>query len=172
VTIVAPGDGARQPNDAPLVLHGQAFDDAARSLRGKQLRWFVGRKRVGTGTQAAPVGLPAGRHRVRLLARDRFGRVGSASIVVRLTAARPAFLVLRAPKSVSRSARTVSLKVASTLRARLTVRGGRGAQRFAVSRRTRTVRVRVAPGRSALALRLTLAAGGRRTPATVTVRRR
>jgi hypothetical protein len=52
------------------------------------------------------------------------------------------------------------------------VRGGRGAQRFAVSRRTRTVRVRVAPGRSALALRLTLAAGGRRTPATVTVRRR
>jgi len=169
--ILSPRRGARQPNDAPLVLRGQAFDDADRSLTGRRLRWYVGRKLVGTGTQTAPVGLKAGRHRVRLLARDRFGRVGRASITIRLTAARPAFLVLTAPKSAKRSARTLSLKVASTLRARLTVRGGRRAQRFSVSRRAKTVRVRVKPGRRPLTLRLTLAAGGRSTPATVSVAR-
>jgi hypothetical protein len=171
VQILSPRRGARQPNDAPLVLRGQAFDDVNGSLTGKRLRWYVGRKLVGTGTQTAPVGLRAGRHRVQLLARDRFGRVGRAAITVHLTAARPAFLVLKAPASVSRSARSVALKVASTLRARLTVRGGRGTQRARVSRRTRTVRVVVKPGRSPLALRLTLVAGGRSTPATIAIAR-
>jgi hypothetical protein len=98
--------------------------------------------------------------------------VGRAAITVRLTAARPGFLVLSAPKSVARSARRVSVKVSSSLRARLTVRGGRGKQRFLVSRKARTLRVRVKPGRKPLTLRLTLAAGGRSTPATVSVARR
>jgi hypothetical protein len=172
VRILNVRSGVRQPNDAPLVLRGQAFDDADRSLTGKRLRWFIGRVRIGTGTTTAPAGLPAGRHRVRLVARDRFGRVGRAAITVRLTAARPGFLVLSAPKSVARSARRVSVKVSSSLRARLTVRGGRGKQRFLVSRKARTLRVRVKPGRKPLTLRLTLAAGGRSTPATVSVARR
>jgi hypothetical protein len=173
VRIVAPGKGAKQRNDAPLVLRGQAFDDASRSLTGKSLRWFVGKRLVGTGSQTAPMGLPAGRRRIRLTARDRFGRVRSASVVVRLTAARPLFLVLAGPTSVKRSARSVALKVSTSLPARLTVRGGaRGQQRFFVSRKKRTLHVRVLPGRKRLTLRLTLVAGGKSTPATVSVARR
>ena len=137
----------RQPNDSPLVLRGQAFDDAGRTLTGKRLRWYFGGVLIGTGTSTAPAGLPAGRHRVRLLARDRFGRVGRAAITVRLTAARPLFLTLKAPASAKRSARSIALKVSSSLRAQLTVRGGRGRQRFVVYRKTRTLRIHVVPGR-------------------------
>jgi hypothetical protein len=172
VQILSPRTGLRQPNDAPLVLSGQAFDDTGKALSGKRLQWLVGKRLVGTGTQTAPSGLAAGRHRVQLVARDSSGRVGRASIVVRLAGARPLFLVLSAPKGVKRSARSLRLKVSTSLAARLTVRGGRGVQRFFVSRKTRTLAVRVSNGAKQLTLRLALAAGGKQTSARLSVPRR
>jgi hypothetical protein len=174
VTILSPARGARSPDDAPLLLSGQAFDDAGKLLGGKRLRWFLGARLLGTGAQISPTALPAGRRRVVLVARDRFGRTGRASVLVTLRAARPLFLVLSAPKRVKPSARSMKLKVRSSLDAQLGVRtAARGkAQRFAVSRRLRTLRIRISKGSKSLELHLALSAGGLTRTATVSVPRR
>jgi hypothetical protein len=159
VKILSPVRRLKQPSDAPLVLSGQAFDDRGDALTGRRLRWRAGRILLGTGADITATGLRAGRHRIDLLARDGAGRTSRASVVVTLSGARPFFLTLTAPKSVKRSARTLRMKLASSLPAKLTVRGGRGTQRFTVGRRARTVTVRIPSGTKALKLRLTLSAG-------------
>ncbi len=106
-------------------------------------------------------GLPAGLRRITLAARERFGRTGHASVVVRLRAARPLFVTLRGPRKLRRSARSLQLTVSSSLAATLAVRvPGLRAQRFTVSRRTRLLRVHTPGGRRRLTVRLTLASGG------------
>jgi hypothetical protein len=173
VTITSPAQGLRQPNDAPLVLSGQAFDDTGAALTGGRLRWRLGRRVLGTGSDIARAGLPAGRHRIDLLARDGAGRTGRASVVVVLKAAQPLFLSLSAPRGVTRAARSLRLRVSSSLATGLLVRvAGVSAQRFAVSRRERTIRVRIPGGRKAVALRLSLGAGGLTRMATLSVPRR
>jgi hypothetical protein len=173
-TILTPSPGTRQPDDAPLVLSGQAFDDAGTMLRGARLRWLFRGRLLGTGSGIAVTALRPGRDRLELLARDRFGRTGSASVVVVVRAARPLFLVLSAPKRVARGARALRLKVASSLDARLAVRvAARGRrQRFAVSRRLRSLRVSIPAGHNPLSLQLSLSAGGPTRTVTVVVRRR
>ena len=76
-------------------------------LSGKRLRWLLRGRLLDTGSEITATGLPAGRHRITLVATDRFGRRGSASIVVILSATRPVFIVLRVPRSVGRTARAV-----------------------------------------------------------------
>ena len=136
VTILSPARGTREANDAPLVLSGQAFDDAGTALKGTRLRWLLGRRLLGTGTEIAATGLRPGRDRIVLRA-HRFGRVGHASVRVLLRAGRPPFLVLSAPRRVGRHARSLRLAVRSSLDAQLTVRvGGRARhQTIAVRRR-------------------------------------
>jgi hypothetical protein len=141
------------------VLSGQAFDDRGDALTGKRLRWRTGRRLLGKGEDITATGLRAGRHRIDLLARDGAGRTSRASIVVQLTAARPLFLTLTVPKAVKRTARSLRLKLASSLPAKLAVRGGRGTQSFKVGRRARTLTVRIARGTKPLKLRLSLRAG-------------
>jgi hypothetical protein len=161
VQILLPWPHLRQPNDAPLVLSGQAFDDRSRMLTGRRLRWMLGRRLLGTGAQITVSGLPAGAHRIDLVARDGFGRRGVASIAVQLRASKPLFLKLQAPRSVGRKAKSVRLTVSSSLDATLLVRvGGLRAQRFTVARRTRQLRVHVLPGGKPVSLRLSLSAGG------------
>jgi hypothetical protein len=161
VRILIPWPGLRQPNDAPLVLSGQAFDDQSRLLAGHQLRWTLGRRLLGTGSQITVSGLPAGVRRIDLVARDRFGRTGVASLVVRLRAARPLFLTLQAPRALGRRARSLRLTVSSSLDATLVVRvAGLRPQRFAVGRRTRHLTVHILRSRNLLSLRLSLSAGG------------
>lgn len=174
VTILSPHRGARSPSDAPLMLLGQAYDDGGTLIKGRRLRWSLGKRVLGTGSQISPVALPPGRDRIVLTARDGHGRAGRASVVVRVLAARPLFLVLSAPKRVGRHARSLRLKVASSLAATLAVRvsprGGKR-QRFAVSRTPRRARVRITPGRKRLELRLVLSAEGRARKVSLTVRR-
>jgi hypothetical protein len=171
--ILLPLRGVRQANDAPLVLSGQAFDDRVHLLKGRALRWKLGRRLLGTGALLTISGLPAGRHRIDLLARDSFGRIGRASIIVTLRPARPVFTALGAPRSVRRTARSLRLKVASSLDAILTVRApGQRVQRFLVSRRARTLTVRIRRGHNALTLRLSLGASGLSRTVSVTVSRR
>ncbi len=162
VTILSPARRLKQPNDAPLVLSGQAFDDRARALTGRRLTWRAGKRVLGTGERISATGLPAGRHRVDLLARDGAGRTGRASVVVVLPAARPLFLTVSAPRSVKRAAGSMRLKLVSSLPATLAVRAaGLRTQRFTVGRKARTITVRIPRGAKPLNLRLSLTAGTR-----------
>lgn len=168
VQILSPAPATRATNDAPLYLSGQAYDDTQRRIPGRRLRWFDGRRAIGRGGQIAVSGLAAGRRRLRLVARDARGRTRTAAVTVRLRAAQPTFLRLSAPRRVSGTARLLRLRVASSIPATLRV----GRQRFAVGRRMRSIRLRIRRGRSPLALRLILRAGGKRAVRTVVIARR
>jgi hypothetical protein len=173
VQILTPWPHLRQPNGAPLVLSGQAFDDRSRQLTGKRLRWVLGRRVLGTGKRITATNLPSGQQRIALVATDSYGRIGRASIVVRLRATQPLFLSLRAPKRLGRKARSLRLTVASSATATLAVRiAGHKAQRFDVGRRARRLRVKVSAGRATLALHLSLGSGRTRRTVTVTVPRK
>lgn len=161
VRILMPWPGLRQPNGAPLVLNGQAFDDQSRMLTGPQLRWMLGRRLLGTGSQITVSGLPAGARQIELVARDRVGRTAMASLVVRLLATRPLFLTLQAPRKLGRKTRSLRLTVSSSLDATLTVQvAGLRPQRFAVGRRARHLTVHILRGSKTLSLRLSLGAAG------------
>jgi len=150
-----------------VTLEGAAEDDRGRTIRGRGLRWFAGRRLLGRGEQVSAV-LPAGTRTVRLVATDRSGRTGSARRRLRVRASTPFFLRLRAPARLSRRARTLRLVVAATQPATLRVRG----RRFAVGRNARRISVPVPAGRRTLRVGLTLSAGGKRSPHTLLVRRR
>jgi hypothetical protein len=168
VTIESPRKGMRLRADEPLNLEGVAYDDRSRTLDGGQLRWFDGRRALGRGQRVSVISLRPGKHVIRLLARDRGGRTGRASVRVTVAPVKPSFLVLSTPKSVSRKARRIRVRAASSLPGTLTVRG----RRFAIDRRTRRYSVRVKRGRKPLSLRLVLRGGGRRTVAKLTIPRR
>jgi hypothetical protein len=172
VQIITPWPHLRQPDGAPLVLSGQAFDDRSRQLTGTHLRWLLGGHVLGTGKRITATNLPAGQRRITLVATDSSGRIGRASTVVRLGASQLLFLTLRAPKRLGREARSLRLTVASSATAVLTVRTARRkSQRFDVGRRARRLRVTVSRGRSPLALHLSLGPGTSRRAVTVTVAR-
>ena len=136
------------------MLAGQAFDDRARALTGSRLRWRLGRCSLGTGEQISAAGLPAGRRRIDLVARESAGRTSRASVVVVVSAARP------------------RLKVASSLPARLVVRAaGLRTQRFTVSRTQRRLTLRIRRGAKPLELRLALTTGARSSAARLSVTR-
>jgi hypothetical protein len=172
VTIVSPQPGTVQDNAAPLLLRGQAFDDTLTPIPGKQLRWFLGGKLLGTGAQIGPAGLRAGRDRIVLEARDATGRTSKTSVLVRLRPTRPVFLSVTAPHSVSRRARTLRLTVVSSVTTRLTVRtGGVRAQRFSAGRDRRPLKLKIHKGRGKLKLTLVLGSGSLKRTLVVSVRR-
>lgn len=92
---------------------------------------------------------------------------------MRLTGARPVFLTLSGPTSARRTARSLRLRVSSSLAASLRVRvpGGR-TQTFAVSRRARRLTVRIPRGTKTLRLALSLKAGRAASARTLSVARR
>lgn len=171
VEILSPAPKFTQPNDAPLALRGAAFDDASNQLAGRDLRWFIGRRQIGTGEQISPIGLPAGRHRVTLEARDDAGRTARDSVAVRLSAAPPLFLELDAPGEVGRKARSLKLRVASSTAAKLEVNGAAGKQTFAVGRKERALEVEIPRGSRTLNLRLELKSGGKSSKRLLSIER-
>jgi hypothetical protein len=101
------------------------------------------------------------------------GRTGRRSIAVVISGARPIFLTLKAPGSVKRNAKSLRLKISTSLPARLLVRGSHvPAQGYSVGRKARTVSVRVGHGTGRLTLRLRLTSGGKTTSSTVVIRRK
>ncbi|HVE67875.1 MAG TPA: hypothetical protein VNB64_04770, partial [Solirubrobacteraceae bacterium] len=168
VRIEAPVAGAVIDGNANLSLRGHAFDDAVRLVPSRRLAWFLGARRIARGANATVAGLPPGRRRLRLVATDAAGRRGAASVVVRVRGAAPLFLTVRAPRTLSRLARVVRVRVASSVPASLRV----GAQRATVGRRARTIPVGVAPGRGRLRLHLRLTAFGRSTVHVLALTRR
>lgn len=168
VSIAAPAKGARVAAGTSLALEGDAFDDRGEALEGKRLVWRDGRRRIGTGRRVLSRGLAPGRHVIMLQARDRRGRVSRTSVTVRVTRAAPQLRVLKAPASLGRGARRVTLRVAATFPIRLRA----GGRRYAISTRPRAIRVKVKPGRSLLQLRLVLSAAGSSSSVTVLIPRR
>ena len=168
VRILTPGGAARISADATLVAQGEAHDDASRRLTGRRLTWRLGRRIVGRGQEISAVDLPAGRRRLRLTARDRAGRSATASVAVRVFPVTPQFIELKAPGAISRKARRIRLHVVTNITATLRI----GDQRFHVTRRPRTISVRVRPGRRPLRLRPVLTAAGRRSRAMLVIERR
>ncbi len=173
VTILSPRRGTRIRNDASLYFAGQAVDDRSYPLTGKRLRWLDGRRLLGRGKSISVSALRPGKHKIRLVARDRFGRIGSDRVTVRLKAAAPRFLRVKAPSKLGRRARRLSLRVSSTIPATLRISGKRVRQtRKRVTRRLRRITVRVRSGRKTLRVRVRLSAGGKSTSSVLRVARR
>jgi hypothetical protein len=64
-----------------LALVGDAQDDAATPIPDEGLRWYIGRKKVGTGREVDVTGLRAGTLTIRLIARGG-GKTGKAAVTV------------------------------------------------------------------------------------------
>lgn len=168
VRITSPVRGTHIHADGLLLLSGSAQDDNSRPLRGKALRWYLGGKLIGTGSQTNVSGLPSGRRRVMLVARDHSRRKGIASVIVTFVPVRAIPIALRAPKKISRHARRVTLRIKLNVPAVL--RSGRF--RLSLPARTlRTVSIPIRAGNRRFVLHLTLTAGHRRTRLAVPIRR-
>lgn len=168
VTITDPRGGMRVPSDASLHLSGVAFDDRFATLRGRALSWYDGARLLGHGAQFTASGaLAPGRRRLRLVARDRFGRAAARSVVIRVLPSTPRVVFLRAPRRIGRRARVVAMRLATA--GPVTVSLGRA--RFAAGRRPRRLLIPVRPGARALTLPLLLRSGSAHARVTVRVAR-
>ena len=156
VTILSPVTRQRVAAGSSLYLSGGAVDAAGRAVPGRRLRWFADRMPLGRGTTISAV-VPAGTQHIRLVATDGAGRTGAATTTVRLRATTPFFLTLKVPTSLSRRARSFTLRASASQPAVLRI----GSARADLGRSARTIRVKVRPGRAALSLKLRLTAGGR-----------
>jgi sugar lactone lactonase YvrE len=164
--IVEPPNDLRVAEGAPVVVRAEATA-AGRLLAGRALRWFDGRRALGSGATLTVPRLDAGRRTLRLVA-TAAGRRTERRVRLRVAGVRPAFLVLSAPARATRRARSVRLRVATTVSATLTA----GGRRFAVGPRTRTVRVPVRRGAADLRLVLRLRSAGGRAQTTLVIPRR
>jgi hypothetical protein len=156
VRIEGAGLGGRVRADTMLLLRGAAFDDAGHQLIGHHLKWYAGARLLGRGEFLAVRALPTTANAIRLVATDGHGRSSQALLRVKVSAARPAFLVARAPTQVAPKARRVRIVVASTVPAVLTIAG----VHHAVDRRPRTITIAIRRGRAILRLKYSLSSGG------------
>jgi hypothetical protein len=154
--------------DAVLLLEGSAFDDAGRPLTGRRLRWFAGRRLLGTGERLAAQGLPASTRAIRLVATDATGRSAQTQVRIRVTPVKPQFLVFEAPPSVDRRARRLGQRVAATVPAELRIAG----RRFRLSRSARRITLPIRAGRSTLQQRYSLIAGRRSATGALSIPRK
>ncbi|MGD9695194.1 MAG: hypothetical protein AB7V42_05980 [Thermoleophilia bacterium] len=174
VRIQSPSPGAGPASDAPLALEGTASGAGGGLLPSRAMRWYDGARLLGRGRSLTVSGLAPGRHRLQLVA-TQAGATGRASVVVRVPAARPAFLRLDAPAAIARRAGALRLRVEANVAAvlRTTGSGLRDPRRVhRADTRTRTVTIPVRPGTRTLRITLTLAAGGRATRQQIIVARR
>ena len=147
-------------------LAGQAVDDRHVPLRGRALTWFAGHRRLGTG-ESVRARLAAGRVTLRLVARDPRGRRAVATRRIRVAPPRLRLETLTAPRRVKRGARTIALRVKTSIAATLRA----GGRRHRVGPRARRIVVRL-PRRPAVGLLrvpVTLRARGGRIATELTV---
>ncbi len=136
-TIVIPHTGDEL--QAGLVRFvGRGIDDHRRALRGRALTWFAGAKRLGTGEKLS-ARLKPGRVTIRLVAHDRDGRSGVATQKVTIAPVRLQIKTIGTSPRVRRGAKTMKLRIATTVPATLTAAG----RRYSVNTKTRTVAIRL-----------------------------
>jgi Concanavalin A-like lectin/glucanases superfamily len=126
----------RLPAPGRVELRGTAFDDRDQLLPGRALTWFAGKRRLGRGDHVR-VRLRAGTVKLRLQARDRFGRVATAVRRVKVNPVQIQIRSFTAPAHVAKGARSMRVSVATSTAARLRARG----RSFAVGPRTRTLTI-------------------------------
>ncbi len=137
--------------DASLNLSGAAFGPGGAKLRPKALRWSDRKDDLGRGETVSVSGLKPGTHKLTLSANSG-GRTGRASVAVTVTAVQPQYLELSAPP-ISANAKTMKLRVASSVTAKLKV----GGQSFVVSPKATTLKgIKVPKGKGSFALPVTL----------------
>jgi hypothetical protein len=170
-----PTRGAKVTASDTVYLSGFAFDDAGKRLAGKRIRWTVDGRKVGRGPQAAVSGLRPGKRRVRLVARDRLGRKGTASARIRVRKVKPQLIVLESPEAIDAKAKRVKLQLAAPVRARLKLSGkgvrSKKRKRYKLSPKPRRVNLRIKPGSDPLLLRWSTRGGGRARGTIVLLRR-
>ncbi len=161
VHILRPDGGERLVAGERTELLGAAVDAGGRTLGGRSLTWFAGRRRLGRGGRIVVRHLAPGRVTLRLAARDRTGRTGAASRRVRVVADPPRIALLSAQRVVSARARTLLVRVRTAAPATLRT----GARSYRVGARTVRLRLRLParPRRGVLTLRFELRGAGGRT---------
>jgi hypothetical protein len=142
--------------DEMLPLQGSAFDDRSRPIAGRHLRWYLGKRLVGIGKNAALHGMHPGNTTIRLVATDTHGRSAQATIPLRVSAVAARYLLFDAPLLVSARARTIRFRVASTMPATFTIAG----RHYKVAAKPRTITIPIRRGRSPLVLRCSLRSRG------------
>jgi hypothetical protein len=167
VSILSPVPRTRVSAGSALDLAGLAYADTGTPLSGQALTWRAGRVVLGHGTMLATTTLPAGRHRLTLTARDRFGRVATTAMAVTITPAAPVVTRLTIPRRVSRRARSVTIRIATLTPVTVTV-GRRG---VVIGRALTALRLPVRPGRKAVRIVLVLRSGRFTLPVPVIVAR-
>ena len=156
VSIPGPAVGLVRRVSPRGLLQGAAFDDANRPLTGPRLRWYTGSRLLGRGERVTAIGLTPHTRAIRLVATDTHGRSAQAVLRLRVTVAAARYLVFQAPLAVSRRARSVRIRVASSTPATFIVAG----RRYAVGPRPRTLTIPIRPGRSLLRLACALRSTG------------
>jgi hypothetical protein len=142
VQIERPVPGELLVDPGPTRLRGSATDDTGRPLRGKSLTWFAGRRVLGHGERLQVRSLAVGRVNIRLVARDRSGRVSTSNVTIRVRAPQPAIDLLDGKRVVAKGSRSTTLRIRSTAPAVLRV----GGRRYAVGPRARSIVVRLPAG--------------------------
>jgi hypothetical protein len=168
VRVLEPAARFRTANDQAISLAATATDDRDEQLPSSAYTWKLGKRVIGRGDRTTVTGIPAGRRRLVVEARDRLGRVGRASVRIRLSQATPRFTKLVAPRRISRGARRLTFRAATSVPAKLSA--GRTTHTLGV--RPRRVTVRITPGRRPLGLRLALRAGGKKSRSLLIIKRR
>jgi hypothetical protein len=141
---------------ATLLLQGSAFDDANRPLTGRHLKWYLGKRLIGTGERVTLTRPKAGNTVIRLVATDSHGRSSQATLPLQVKAVPARYLLFDAPLLVSRHARVVKMRIAASGPATFTIAG----KRYAVSPRMRTITVRVRRGKRLIRLPCSLRSRG------------
>jgi hypothetical protein len=147
---------ARVRQTDTLLLEGDAFDDSDRAITGRRLRWYLGRRLIGTGEQVTASNLPAGAAYLRLVATDSHGRSAQVRFPLRVTAVPAHLLVFEAPLLLPSRAVRVRILVAASELAKLRIAG----RSYRVGPHLRTITVRIRPGHGVLRLRVSLRSAG------------
>jgi hypothetical protein len=159
VTILSPRSLERSRSDGSLYLAATAYDDEGAFLDGGAVTWYDGARLIAHGRLASVTGLVPGIHVIRAVAQDSKRRTGSAAVRIRIVPSAPAIILSRAPATVSQRARSVALRLACFLRARLSVAGPEGIVLRGTCE-TRAVAVPIRPGGQPLLLELRAEAQG------------
>ncbi|HVP03732.1 MAG TPA: LamG domain-containing protein [Solirubrobacteraceae bacterium] len=134
VTINAPIAGQPLLAGDRVLLDGSALSDAGVALRGRQLRWYAGRRALGFGGTVG-ARLSPGTFTLRLVGRGARGATGVASLRVQVQRRPLRVLALRFPRIVAAKATSVSGTLTTSDPAVLTS----GRRTVAVGRKARRV---------------------------------
>ena len=179
VAIERPGVNAVVQSDETVWLAGFAFDDRQVPLTGSRLQWFAlapdsGPLLLGTGARVSAANLRPGVNAIELVATDRRGRRGTASVPITVANALQ-FLELGLPQQLPSSSSALTFNIRTSLPGTLAVRTRdqdlSQAKTFPVDRTQRTIRLPVAATRDPILLNLTLSANGARTERVVMILR-